>query len=677
MARQHLDFIQRYGNVWLAVNPCSMCLKRLVVIFNKYSPQSQSVSGISNPLLPIHKTYAVEVAQQTPMIFIIVFLLVQQLVLGIDLFGSSRSLHLHSIDSESPTTMIKRITTDSHPNQDDFGDSHQPVTPGGYHSETIQRRIERVTQDIDALETFYAIGFSPTTVGKLKNYYREQLDELDRVPFRSYNQQDRVDFLLLKNYLTRSLRRLELDEARDEKMKPLLGSFASIIIELFEARQNVTAIDPQAAAQRLHDVSTAISGLLKTIERGEIEIDNFSAFRAAKAVESLKSFLEEWFSFYDGYDPLFSWWNATPYPEVGSKLDALAAAIKEKILGLAPGDEDAIVGQPIGSEGLLRDLEAEVISYSPEELIQIGEKEYTWCESEMKKASRELGFGDDWRKALEHVKTLYVPPGKQPQTVRDLAEEAIEYVTNNSLVTVPPLAAETWRTFMLSPEQQKVAPFFLGGQSIRIAFPTSSMDHAAKLTSLHANNVHFSRAVVFHELIPGHHLQFYMNSRFRPYRRIFTTPFWVEGGALYWEIIFWDKGFPKTPENRIGMLFWRMHRCARIIFSLKFHLGEMTAQESIDFLVEKVGHERGTAEGEVRRSLNGDYSPLYQAGYMLGALQLYSLRREVVDSGKLGEKEFHDRILKENQMPIELLRALIQRLPLTSDYKSSWKFYDQ
>src|SRR6201999_1699675 len=109
------------------------------------------------------------------------------------------------------------------------------------------------------------------------------------------------------------------------------------------------------------------------------------------------------------------------------------------------------------------------------------------------------------------------------------------------------------------------------------------------------------------------------------------TPFSVEGWALYWEFILWDKGFPETPENRIGMLFWRMHRCARIIFSLKFHLGQMTAAECVDFLVQKVGHERATAEGEVRRSFAGDYSPLYQAGYMLGAFELRALRHELVD----------------------------------------------
>src|SRR5207247_8992166 len=100
------------------------------------------------------------------------------------------------------------------------------------------------------------------------------------------------------------------------------------------------------------------------------------------------------------------------------------------------------------------------------------------------------------------------------------------------------------------------------------------------------------------ELIPGMHLQGFRTERYRPSRALFGTPFWTEGGALYSEMLFWNLNFPKTPETRIGMLFWRMHRCARIIFSLSFHLEKMTPQECIDFLVDRVGHERDNATAE-------------------------------------------------------------------------------
>lgn len=98
-------------------------------------------------------------------------------------------------------------------------------------------------------------------------------------------------------------------------------------------------------------------------------------------------------------------------------------------------------------------------------------------------------------------------------------------------------------------------------------------------------------------------------------------------------------------------------------------------QECVEYLVHTVGHELSSAEGEVRRSLSGDYSPLYQAAYGLGGLQLYSVRHELVERGDMTPKDFHDRVMQSNLMPIELLRALIKEEPLRRDYRASWKFY--
>jgi uncharacterized protein (DUF885 family) len=101
----------------------------------------------------------------------------------------------------------------------------------------------------------------------------------------------------------------------------------------------------------------------------------------------------------------------------------------------------------------------------------------------------------------------------------------------------------------------------------------------------------------------------------------------------------------------------------------------MTPQECIDFLVDRVGHERENAAGEVRRSFQGAYDPLYQCAYMLGALQIKALRKELVDSGKLTDRAFHDAILKENSIPIEMIRARFINQKLGRDFATEWKFY--
>ena len=287
-----------------------------------------------------------------------------------------------------------------------------------------------------------------------------------------------------------------------------------------------------------------------------------------------------------------------------------------------------------------------------------------------------MGFGEDCDGAVEHVKNMHVKPGEQPVMIRELAWEAIDYLNEHQLVTVPDLAAETWQMRMMSPERQLINPFFTGGSAITVSFPTDTMSHDAKLQSMRGNNIPFSRATVHHELIPGHNLQLFMNSRYNEYRNMFDTPFWREGWALYWEMVLYDREFPKTPEDRIGFLVWRKHRCARIVFSLSFHLGRMTPGECIDFLVEKVGFDRKNAAAEVRRSFE-QAPPLYQAAYMVGGLQFRSLRKELVDSGKMPEKEFHDAILKAGIMPVEMVRAMLTNQKLTRDFKTNWYFYDR
>ena len=317
-----------------------------------------------------------------------------------------------------------------------------------------------------------------------------------------------------------------------------------------------------------------------------------------------------------------------------------------------------------------------MIPYTPEELIDLANKEFAFCDKEMLKASREMGYGDDWHKALEKIKNTYVPAGKQPELILKLYNDALSFIKERDLITIPPLAEETWGMTMMTPARQLVAPFFLGGPEILVSYPTNTMNEGDKLMSMRGNNPYFSRGIVQHELIPGHNLQYFMNSRYKSYRNMFQTPFWIEGWSLYWELLLYDKGFAQTPEERMGMLFWRKHRCARIIFSLNYHLGNWTPQQCIDFLVDRVGHERANAEGEVRRSFTGGYSPLYQVAYLVGGLQLFSLKKELVDGGKMTFKQFHDTIMKENAMPIEMVRAILTNQAPDRDFTTKWKFYD-
>ena len=550
--------------------------------------------------------------------------------------------------------------------------------------------VSRYAADRSALGRRYGVDYSPTRLKRMEEFTTQWLGRLRDLDFDELSQEGRVDYVLLRNELEYEQYQITRERQQLAEMQSYTP-FAATIFDLMETRRQLKPVSQQEAGRTLAVLAKQIDSVRKVVDRAaaaKVDTTNarirdslrtvrFVGFRTAGFVDDLRTTLGQWYRYYAGYDPLFGWWAEDPFKKSDDALKAYVKVLRERVVGIREGDADPIIGDPIGAAGLTADLKHEMMPYTPERLIAIAEREYAWCEVEMKKASREMGFGDDWRKAVEKVKNTYVEPGKQPDLIRDLAREAEEFVERRELVTVPPLAKEIWRMEMMAPERQRVSPFFLGGETILVSYPTDGMTHEEKMMSMRGNNPHFSRSTVHHELIPGHHLQGFMTERYMRHRQVFSTPFWGEGWSLYWEMLLWDLNFPRSPEDRVGMLFWRMHRTARIIFSLRFHLGTMTPQEAVDFLVDRVGHERANAEAEVRRSFNGTYAPLYQVAYMIGGLQFRAMHRELVESGRMTNRQFHDAILQGGRMPVEMVRARLENLPLTRDYRAQWRFAEE
>ena len=508
---------------------------------------------------------------------------------------------------------------------------------------------------------------------KLADGYEKQLGDIN---FDKISINGKVDYLLFKRDLEDDIYQLQEEQKAYEQVTGYFP-FADSIYAMEKPRRRGAEVKGQEVARQMESIRKQVARLADKLKAGPA-IDMKLALAAAAEVEGVKGLLRNYYTFYNGYDPLFTWWTPRTYTSLDSALGAYAAALKGKGVQTSATKDDGsgIIGRPIGREELIRQLRLEFIPYTPEELEALANKEFAWCDAEALKASREMGFGDDRKAALEKLKNMYVEPGKQPAAMYDLYNQSVDFLKKNDLITIPPLAEETWRMYMMSAERQLVNPFFLGGESLIVSYPTNTMTYDEKMMSMRGNNPWFSRATVHHELIAGHHLQQYMEGRYKTYRH-FETPFWVEGNSLYWEMLLWDLHFPRSPEERLGMLFWRMHRCARIIFSINYHLGKWTPQQCIDFLVDRVGHERANAEGEVRRSFTGGYGPLYQIAYMIGGLQFMALKRELVDTHKMTYRQYHDAILHENCMPIEMLRAILINQPLKKDFTTSWRFYDK
>ena len=545
--------------------------------------------------------------------------------------------------------------------------------------------IEQFTADRRSLARAYPLAISPSHAARFEKFYRDELSVLAAMDFESFSQEDKVDYLLLKNRLTTNLHQLGIEKRQTEQIESLLP-FEKTIETLVDEKRLMQKPDSERDAALLIAMVKQIAETSRQLDPGPPEqagpsarakIDPVLANRAVEATHQLSEALHEWFTQFDGYDPTFTWWVALPYKDANEALTGYNAFLKSKLIGIKPDDKTTIIGDPVGRQALLDELNDDMIPYTPEELIAIAQSEYDWSMREMLKASRQMGCGDDWKAAVEKVKGMHVAPGDQPDLIRKLVVEGSDFAKNNDLVTVPPLAVETWTMIMMTPERQLVNPFFTGGNEISVSYPTDTMTYEQREMSMRGNNIPFAHATAFHEMIPGHFLQFYMNARNRPYRQAFDTPFWGEGNAFWWEMLFYDKGFESTPEERVGALVWRMHRSARVIFTMNFHLGKWTPQQCVKFLIDNVGFDSENDLAEVRRSFDGSVGPLYQCAYLMGALQFRALHHELVDSRKMTDREFHDTILHEGSMPIELLRAEMENGKLSPDFQTSWKFYGE
>lgn len=542
----------------------------------------------------------------------------------------------------------------------------------------MRQVIENYSTDLEALSRHHNVSIAPGRLDRVEQFLRDTQAHLEGLDFDALTEEGRIDYLLLRNRLLWQLRELGHERRRIAEAAPLLP-YVPALIALEDDRRAMKPLQPSEAARIVTQAAVESKNFRTNLEaKLDAKAPGFEApgkvvaRRALRELEGVRQGFRNWHDFYSGYQPDFSWWVEEAYQKANKELDENATLLRKRLMGVVEDQDEPLIGDPIGRDALLESLEAEGIVYSPEELIEIANREFAWCEAEMRKVAQELGV-TTWKDAIAKVSELHAPPGGQPQAIKALADEAIAFLESRDLLTIPPLCKETWRMEMMSPAQQKVNPYFTGGEVISVSYPTDTMSYEDKLMGMRGNNLHFSHATVHHELIPGHHLQLFMASRYRTHRAAFSTPFLIEGWALYWEMLLWDLKFARSPEDKVGMLFWRSHRCARIIFSLKFHLGQMGAPEAVDFLVDRVGHERRNATAEVRRSIAGDYSPLYQAAYMLGGLQLRALHAEW--NGRISDREFHDAVLRENAIPIDFIRASLTHQKLPRDYKPGWRFY--
>lgn len=562
--------------------------------------------------------------------------------------------------------------------------------------------VREYAADEQNVQEAFELPASTTGWDRSEQLQQQWLKRLQTLDFESLDRAGQLDYLLLENQIEQSIHEIAQRRKRLSEIDRLVG-FREIILDLEQSRRQMKPIDFAKTAHRLAQLGETVKQLRERVERAvkakaaakpeattppgktagpikpevavPLTVSPSEALRAANTIRGLVTTLDGWAKQSAGFSPEFDWWAKKPYDDARKQIEDYAKLLREEVALQKGKPDDPLVGTPIGAEAVAAEIRFQYLPYTADELIAIGQHQLAWGENQMKEQSRRMGLGEDWRAALARVKADHVAPGGQADLVAEIGREATAFVLERKLVTVPALCRETWRTNMMSPEQLKTIPYAAyGGQNMLVAYAQQSMSDEDKLMVMRGNNRHFTRLVTPHELIPGHHLQGFYAARHHTHRERFSTPFYVEGWAFSWELRLWDLDWAKTPEDRIGMLFWRMTRAARIVVSLNYHLGRMKPEQMVDLLVQRVGHEKFGATSEVRRFIQA--SPLYQAGYMIGGLQLEALRGELTGPGKRTEQQFHDAVLEEGSMPIAVLRADLTGMPLHRDTRPDWRFIE-
>ncbi|HKG97124.1 MAG TPA: hypothetical protein VKA97_04900, partial [Pyrinomonadaceae bacterium] len=177
--------------------------------------------------------------------------------------------------------------------------------------------IERYTADRGSLTRSYPVAVSRARRERFKKFYSDWLASLQSLDFDSMSQDGKIDYLLFKNHLEYELRQLDIQSRQINEIEPLLP-FAATIIELEEARRRMDPINAAKVAATLTDLRKQVDERRRVLELGRrsesrggdanvepARVKKTVANRAVAALNGLRNNLRNWYTFYNGYDPLF------------------------------------------------------------------------------------------------------------------------------------------------------------------------------------------------------------------------------------------------------------------------------------------------------------------------------------------------------------------------------------
>ena len=286
-----------------------------------------------------------------------------------------------------------------------------------------------------------------------------------------------------------------------------------------------------------------------------------------------------------------------------------------------------------------------------EEIHNAGLAEVARIQAEMRERFSELGYPED-----ESIPELYRRLISDSGT---LSGDAITAEYERILVEADELVASFF-------ERRPAGVLEVVGGDVGAYYSPGSFDGTrpgrfyARITG--PEPVYKMRSLAYHEGIPGHHYQITLaaTADLPFFRALVGNDGYIEGWALYAEYLAKDLGwYDDDPYGDLGRLQYEALRACRMVVDTGIHTMGWGFEESVDYMVENTGLDRGFMEYEVMRYIS---YPAQATAYLVGKNEILRMRAEAKEA--LGEdfvlKEFHSVILENGSVPLDVLEALIE-----------------
>lgn len=185
----------------------------------------------------------------------------------------------------------------------------------------------------------------------------------------------------------------------------------------------------------------------------------------------------------------------------------------------------------------------------------------------------------------------------------------------------------------------------------------------ANLYDIKATPKYSMRTLAYHEAIPGHHFQIAIAQELEDmplFRKFAPFTAYVEGWALYAERVAWELGFQNNPFDNIGRLQAELFRGVRLVVDTGIHAKKWTRQQAIDYMIANTGMAESDVVSEIERYI---VMPGQACAYKVGMMKILELRARAKEmlGNEFDLAEFHDVILKNGAVPLDILEELVER----------------